>query len=115
MTAGTVLKGERHDATSRIEKLGRAVSCRSALRFKQLIESDLNSDKLDITDWTLPAVVALIEVCRENELRLWIQRGSREMLLIVPPPAVMTTIFANWVLKDDRLDPCTAESAVPSV
>ncbi|TFG07576.1 hypothetical protein EU538_08570 [Candidatus Thorarchaeota archaeon] len=114
MTAEPVLKDERHDTTSRIERLGRTVSCRSALRFKQLIESDLTSNRLDITDWTLPAVVALIEACRENELRLWIKRGSREMLLIVPPPAVMTTIFANWVLKDDRLDPCTTESAVPS-
>ncbi len=114
MTTAPVLEAEDYDTISRIEKLGRSVSCRSALRFKQLIESELASNRLDITDWTLPAVVALIETCRENELRLWITRGSRKMLLIVPPAAVMTTIFANWVLKDDRLDSRTAESAVPS-
>lgn len=115
MTTAPVLEAEDCDTASRIEKLGRSVSCRSALRFKQLIESDLRSSRLDITDWTLPAVVALIEACRENEMRLWIRRGSRDMLLIVPPPAVMTTIFANWVLQGDRLDPCTAESPLPSL
>jgi len=85
----------------RIESLGRIVKQIHSPHFEKLIRESLTSGVVDITDWTLEAVRALLKVCAEQTLRVTLKDGTRYFMPVRYPKGPILESLANAIVSGE--------------
>lgn len=85
----------------RVESLGRIVKEIQRPHFEKLIRESINSGLVDITDWTIEALRALLRVCAEKNLRITLKDGTRYFMPIRYPKGPMLESFANAIASGE--------------
>jgi hypothetical protein len=83
----------------RIEALGRVVNEQNRNHFERILRERTWSGAIDITDWTLDAVKALVIVCADKNLSITIKHGSRYFMPIRFPKRRMLESFAEAIVE----------------
>ena len=83
----------------RVESLGRIVKEIQRPHFEKLIHESINSGVVDITDWTIEAVRALLKVCAEGNLRITLKDGTRYFMPVRYPKGQMLESLANAIVS----------------
>ena len=83
----------------RIEALGRVVTVQNREHFERILRERTWSGAIDITDWTLDAVKALVIVCADKKLSITIKHGSRYFMPIRFPKRRMLESFAKAIIE----------------
>jgi hypothetical protein len=86
------------DKQARIEALGRVVNNQNQIQFEGMIRDMLWSGAVDITDWTLQAITALIRVCSEENLVITLKQGTRFFMPVHYPHESMLEAFAKTIM-----------------
>ncbi|KXH71613.1 MAG: hypothetical protein AM326_11630 [Candidatus Thorarchaeota archaeon SMTZ-45] len=81
----------------RIESLGRIIKQLQRPHFEKLIRESIISGIIDITDWTIEAVRALLKVCAEKNLKITLKDGTRYIMLVKYPKDQMLESLANAI------------------
>ena len=85
----------------RVESLGRIVKQLHRPHFEKLIRESIGSGVVDITDWTIEAVKALLKVCAEENLRVTMKDGTRYFLPVRYPKGQMLESLANAIVSGE--------------
>ena len=85
----------------RVESLGRIVKEIQRPHFEKLIRESISSGVVDITDWTIEAVRALLKVCAEDGLRITLKDGTRYFMPVRYPKGPMLESLANAIVSGD--------------
>ncbi|MFX1481927.1 MAG: hypothetical protein ACFFCP_01930 [Promethearchaeota archaeon] len=85
----------------RVETLGRIISKMNRAQFEQLIRTSLNSDVVDVTEWTLEGVKALLTVCAEGNLRITLKDGTRYFMPVRYPRGPMLESLATAIVTGE--------------
>lgn len=85
----------------RVESLGRIVKEIQRPHFEKLIRESISSGVIDITDWTIEAVRALLKVCAEDNLRVSLKDGSRYFMPVRYPKGQMLESLANAIVSGE--------------
>jgi hypothetical protein len=85
----------------RVESLGRIVKEIQRPHFEKLIRESLSSGVVDITDWTIEAVRALLRVCAEENLRITLKDGTRYFMPVRYPKGQMLESLANAIVSGE--------------
>jgi len=83
----------------RIEALGKVVNERNRDHFERILRDRRWNGAIDITDWTLDAVKALVIVCADKNLSITIKHGSRYFMPIRFPKRRMLESFAEAIIE----------------
>ncbi len=83
----------------RVESLGRIVKEIQRPHFEKLIRESINAGVVDITDWTIEAVRALLKVCAEENLRITLKDGTRYFMPVRYPKGQMLESLANAIVS----------------
>ncbi len=83
----------------RIEALGKVVNDQNRDHFERILRERTWSGAIDITDWTLDAVTALVVVCADKKLSITIKHGSRYFMPIRFPKRRMLESFAEAIIE----------------
>ena len=86
------------DKLARIVALGRVVSNQNQAHFERMIRDMLWSGAVDITDWTLEAVTALMKVCSEENLVVTLKQGTRYFMPVHYPHGPLLESFAKAIM-----------------
>jgi hypothetical protein len=92
---------EFDDKRIRVETLGRIISKVNRVQFEQLIRTSIISGVVDITDWTLEGVKALLIVCAEEELRITIKDATRYFMPVRYPKGPMIESLAEAIVSGE--------------
>ncbi len=82
---------------TRIESLGRIVKQLQRPHFEKLIRESIISGVVDITDWTIEALRALLKVCAEKDLKITLKDGTRYLMPVRYPKGHMLESLANAI------------------
>ena len=85
----------------RVESLGRIVKEIQRPHFEKLIRESISSGVIDITDWTIEAVRALLKVCAEENLRVTLKNGTRYFMPVRYPKGQMLESLANAIVSGE--------------
>ena len=85
----------------RVESLGRIVKEIQRPHFEKLIRETIRSGVIDITDWTIEALRALLKVCAEEELRVTIKDGTRYFMPVRYPRGPMMESLAKAIVSGE--------------
>ncbi len=85
----------------RVESLGRIVKEIQRPYFEKLIRESISSGVVDITDWTIEAVRALLRVCAEENLRITLKDGTRYFMPVRYPKGRMLESLANAIVSGE--------------
>jgi hypothetical protein len=85
----------------RVESLGRIVKEIQRPHFEKLIRESISSGVIDITDWTIEAVRALLKVCAEDNLRISLKDGTRYFMPVRYPKGQMLESLANAIVSGE--------------
>ena len=85
----------------RVESLGRIVKQIQRPHFEKLIRESITSGVVDITDWTIEAVRALLKICSEGNLRVTLKDGTRYFMPVRYPKGQMLESLANAIVSGD--------------
>ncbi|MFW9786623.1 MAG: hypothetical protein ACFFE2_06135 [Candidatus Thorarchaeota archaeon] len=85
----------------RVESLGRIVSKLQRPHFEKLIRESIKSGVVDITDWTIEALRALLKVCAEEDLRVSLKDGTRYFMPVRYPKGPMLESLANAIASGE--------------
>lgn len=83
----------------RVESLGRIVKEIQRPHFEKLIRESITTGVVDITDWTIEAVRALLKVCAEENLRITLKDGTRYFMPVRYPKGQMLESLANAIVS----------------
>ena len=83
----------------RVESLGRIIKEIQCPHFEKLIRESISSGVVDITDWTIEAVRALLRVCAEENLRITLKDGTRYFMPVRYPKGQMLESLANAIVS----------------
>ncbi|MHA2352925.1 MAG: hypothetical protein ACXAC0_01730 [Candidatus Thorarchaeota archaeon] len=83
----------------RVESLGRIVKRIQSPHFEKLIRESISSGVVDITDWTIEGVRALLKVCAEENLRVTLKDGTRYFMPVKYPKGQMLESLANAIVS----------------
>ena len=86
------------DKQTRIEALGRMVSKQNQIHFERMLCGMIWSGAIDITDWTLEAVTALVRVCSYENLAVTFKQGSRYFMPVHYPSGPLLESFAKTIM-----------------
>ncbi|MHA1943636.1 MAG: hypothetical protein ACW96M_04490 [Candidatus Thorarchaeota archaeon] len=92
---------EFDDKRIRVQTLGRIISKINRAQFEQLIRSSIISGVVDITEWTLEGVKALLKVCAEEELRITIKNETKYFMPVRYPKGPMMESLANAIVSGE--------------
>jgi hypothetical protein len=85
----------------RVESLGRIVKEIQRPHFEKLIRESINSGVVDITDWTIEAVRALLKVCADESLRITLKDGTRYFMPVRYPKGPLLESLACAIVSGD--------------
>ena len=85
----------------RVESLGRIVKEIQRPHFEKLIRESISAGIVDITDWTIEAVRALLKVCAEETLRITLKDGTRYFMPVRYPKGQMLESLANAIISGE--------------
>ncbi|MFW9962055.1 MAG: hypothetical protein ACFFCX_00655 [Candidatus Sifarchaeia archaeon] len=85
----------------RVESLGRIVKQIHRPHFEKLIRESINSGVVDITDWTIEAVKALLKVCAEENLKITMKDGTRYFMPVKYPKGKILESLANDIVSGE--------------
>ena len=85
----------------RVESLGRIVKEIQRPHFEKLLRESISSGVIDITDWTIVAVRALLKVCAEDNLRISLKDGTRYFMPVRYPKGQMLESLANAIVSGE--------------
>jgi len=85
----------------RVESLGRIVKELQRPHFEKLIRESISSGVVDITDWTIEAVRALLKVCAEDDLKVTLKDGTRYFMPVRYPKGPMLESLASAIVSGD--------------
>jgi len=85
----------------RVESLGRIIKEIQRPHFEKLIRESISSGVIDITDWTIEAVRALLKVCAEDNLRISLKDGTRYFMPVRYPKGQMLESLANAIVSGE--------------
>lgn len=85
----------------RVESLGRIVKKLQHPHFEKLIRESINSGVVDITDWTIEALRALLKVCAEDNLRITLKDGTRYFMPVSYPKGPLLESLANAIVSGE--------------
>ena len=83
----------------RVESLGRIVKEIQRPHFEKLIRESISAGVVDITDWTIEAVRALLKVCAEEKLRITLKDSTRYFMPVRYPKGQMLESLANAIVS----------------
>jgi len=86
-----------NNTQARIEALGRIVCGQNQAHFEKMIRNMLCSGVVDITDWTLEAVTALVRVCSDENLVITFKQGARYFMPVHYPHGFQLDSFAKMI------------------
>ena len=86
------------DRQTRIEALGRVVNRQDQAYFERMIRDLSWSGAVDITNWTLDAITALLRVCSERNLVITLKQGTRYFMPIHYPHESLLESFAMAIM-----------------
>ena len=89
------------DKQARIVALGRVVSNQNQAHFERMICGMLWSGAVDITDWTLEAVTALMKVCSEENIVITMKQGTRYFMPVHYPRGSLLEPFAKAIMAGE--------------
>jgi hypothetical protein len=90
---------EFDDRIIRVQTLGRIISKVNRIQFEKLVRTSIISGVVDITEWTLEAVKALLKVCAEEELMVTIKDGTRYFMPVRYPKGPMMESLAEAIVS----------------
>ena len=85
----------------RVESLGRIVKEIQRPHFEKLVRECVSSGVVDITDWTIEALRALLKVCAEDNLRVTLKDGTRYFMPVRYPKGQMLESLANAIVSGE--------------
>jgi hypothetical protein len=85
----------------RVESLGRIVKQIQRPHFEKLIRESIKSGVVDITDWTIEAVRALLRVCAEENLKITLKDGTRYFMPVRYPKGPMLESLAKAIVSGE--------------
>ena len=85
----------------RKESLGRIVKKLQRPHFEKLIRESITSGVIDITDWTVEAVRALLKVCAEKNLKITLKAGTRYFMPVKYLRGQMLESLANAIVSGE--------------
>jgi hypothetical protein len=85
----------------RVESLGRIVKEIQRPHFEKLIRESISSGVVDITDWTIDALRALLKICAEENLRVTLKDGTRYFMPVKYPKGQMLESLASAIASGD--------------
>ena len=85
----------------RVESLGRIVKTIQRPHFEKLIRESITSGVVDITDWTIEAVRALLKVCAEENRRITLKDGTRYFMPVRYPKGQMLESLASAIVSGE--------------
>ena len=91
---------EAENRRIRVESLGRIVKEIQRPHFEKLIRESIYSGVVDITDWTIEAIQALLKICAEENLRVTLKDGTRYFMPVKYPKGQMLESLANAIVSD---------------
>lgn len=86
------------DKQARIETLGRVVNCQNQAYFERTIRDTSFSGAVDITNWTLDAIIVLVRVCSDENLIITLKQGTRYFMPIHYPHESLLESFAMAIM-----------------
>lgn len=92
---------ENDNRKIRIESLGRVVNEQNRFQFERMLRETKWSGVIDISEWTVDAVKALVTVCADEKLSITIKHGSRYFMPIRFPKRPMLESFAEAILSGE--------------
>ncbi len=92
---------ENDDRKIRIESLGRVVNEQNRFQFERMLRETKWSGVIDISEWTVDAVIALVTVCADEKLSITIKHGSRYFMPIRFPKRPMLESFAEAIISGE--------------
>jgi len=85
----------------RVESLGRIVKKIHRPHFEKLIRESIKSGVVDITDWTIEAVRALLKVCAEENLKITLKNDTRYFMPVRYPKEPMLESLAKAIVSGE--------------
>lgn len=83
----------------RIESLGPHITRDMSEQFAEMIRESISSGVIDITNWTVDGVRALLQACSEGNLRVTLKYENRYFMLSFHiPPQSMDTVAQSILL-----------------
>ena len=92
---------ENDNRKIRIESLGRVVNEQNRFQFERMLRETKWSGVIDISEWTVDAVIALVTVCADEKLSITIKHGSRYFMPIRFPKRPMLESFAEAIISGE--------------
>jgi len=89
------------DRQTRIEALGRIVDGQSQAYFERMIRRMLWSGAIDITNWTLDAIIVLVRVCSDENLVVTLKQGTRYFMPVHYPHKSLLESFAMAIMTGE--------------
>ncbi len=86
------------DGQTRIEALGRVVNRQNQSYFERMIRDMSWSGAVDITNWTLDAIVVLVRVCHDKDLVITLKQGTRYFMPIHYPHESLLESFSMAIM-----------------
>ncbi len=83
---------------TRIEALGRVVNHQNRAYFERMIRDMSWSGAVDITNWTLDAMIVLVRVCSDKDLVITLKQGTRYFMPIHYPHESLLESFAMTIM-----------------
>jgi hypothetical protein len=91
-------EGEVDNKQTRIESLGRLVNIKNEAQFLNLLRGMSWSGVVDVTDWTLASLTALVTICSEENLTITLKQGNRYFMPIHFPRGPLLKSFAKMIM-----------------
>jgi hypothetical protein len=91
-------EGNIDDRQTKIEALGRVVNRQNQAYFEKMVRDMSWSGAIDITNWTLDAIIVLVRVCSDENLIITLKQGTRYFMPIHYPHESLLESFAMAIL-----------------
>lgn len=86
------------DRQTRVEALGRVANRQNQAYFERMIRDMSWSGVVDITNWTLDAIIVLVRVCSDENLVITLKQGTRYFMPIHYPHESLLESFAMAIM-----------------
>lgn len=92
---------EIDDKRIRVQTLGRIISKINRVQFENLIRTSIRCGVVDITEWTLEGVKALLTVCAEDNLRITLKDKTRYFMPVRYPKGPLIESLATAIVTGE--------------
>lgn len=96
-----IAENDAENRRIRVESLGRIVKMLQRPHFEKLIRESVKSGIIDITDWTIEAVRALLKVCAEENRKVTLKDGTRYFMPVRYPEGQMLESLAKVIVSGE--------------